>query len=649
MPGFDPDAYLAQPASGFDPDVYLKPDEQAPDQQVGPLRMISNAAGRGLWAIPGVFGLDRDTVAAAENAVTDPNKRGGELKDRFDYYRGLHRAESNRVDQQYPITSGLVRSVASLPGEAAAWMAAPEVKGAEALSALQKFLTYGSRLGFLGGASEYGSTANKDPVERAKGAAVAATVSGLTGGGMGAALPFPQALAPGLAPNADPNAIARTEAKAAADAAARASAEGGGAGASTLTEIQLRPPPKQPLIPKLMRDPKPIPEAQYLMDRGVQLTTGLMDPRSARAQTEIASQSLPVVGAKITQQRDAALHQAMDLVFNDARPPGSAALKLGGDINDKLETLARAWDDAYGSFKERAGEIYPAIHDGKGGVRLIGTQNQPGALDLAVGDRNILATANARRSVYDFVKGQFTKLAESKGALGRESVADLLDIRSTIRKEMRNQIRRQAKDGESELLGAAEQKITEAIESQLPEGLSSRLRALDGNYRAFKVAEEAVSRAGDSPKGVTPAQLSAAVRAIESSKAGYAQGNGALRDLSKSVRTVFDESISPPTGQRLLTLAPDWVNRLNAGTVYIRNSSAINAQGGKAAAGAASQAGSRLAQESEQGMRRAALLAAARSGRPGWAKSNDPLLRALMARWDVGALPAVADDEGTSR
>jgi hypothetical protein len=182
------DGFVAD--DGFEEDAPAKPN--AP----GVIEQGVNMIGRGAWALPGLAGLDHETVQAAIAALEDPQKRGGDVVSRFKAYKQGELERSRQVDKESPIVSGLVRGAASAPGEALTWALAPEVKLAQGAKLLEKAASFGPRLGLLSGASEYGSTASRDPAARAGGAAgvaAAGTVLGGLGAGM---LPNPAALAP---------------------------------------------------------------------------------------------------------------------------------------------------------------------------------------------------------------------------------------------------------------------------------------------------------------------------------------------------------------------------------------------------------------------------------------------------------------------
>jgi hypothetical protein len=657
-------ASTASPWDEFAPAESVEAAPGKPKLSAG--QKAGNMIGRGAWALPGIVGLDYETVAGGLDAAIGKGGEGGYL-DRAKRLRDSYRKGSEQVDAENPITSGLVRGLAAAPGEALAWSAGAPVKLGQGAGALTRALAYGPRAGTLAGATEYGSTSHKPTGERLGAAAVAGGAGAVLGGAMAAALPNPSVLAPKLHQQPGPgDALAASGAtsgsRSASRAAAASEAAGGDASAQNVTELTITPR-KRSLASRVLREPEPIPEAQYLRDRGVNLTKGMNDPNSGYAQTEIASQSLEGVGPRIRAQRKAALDQSMDLAFNVARPPGSKPLKLAGDINDKFGALDGAWDEAYSAVRKSAGAIYPAIHDGGKGIPLQSTKNTAGALDKAVQDPNVLASVDTRAQVKAFLDNQMTllpfkKRVEKHGMhaatyydrpdmLQSVDAEAVLQMRSNIRKLRRQAIRQQKYDA-AQLLDNADDAVTKAIESQVAPDVAGALRTLDGNYRTFKAVEEMVIRAGDAD-GVKPSQLSSALRSVESNRNAYAQGSGGeLRDLSKSIRRVFDESISPATGARLLSVAPKWAREGFIGpTIYLRNASQAGAKGGTAAAKAGASAGADAEAKAV-----AEMLRAAQPGRQtlkalGAPKSVSPAALALIEalRGPRFSLPAGAAEE----
>lgn len=633
---------MAEPSWDDLPDADTAAFDDLPDAPgISAGERALNMIGRGAWALPGLVGLDKETADAGLAALTDPNKLGGTVGDRFSRYRQGGYQRSARVDRDNPITSGLVRGVTAAPGEALVLLAAPQAKLAQGASAVQKALTYGPRVGTLAAASEYGSTGYKPVGERSAGAAGAGVAGTLLGGAGAASLPYPGRVFGMEGPSfVDDLVSAEQKSQAAASSAAQSSsAATGGQGSATAGTTVLIKPPKRTLVGRALGEPEPLPEATWLRERGAPLTRGLDNPNSPYGQVEIASQSLSHSGPILRQQRQRALEGAMEIGWTEARPPGVTETVPKGNINDRYNWLKGLWDRAYSEIRGQQEPIFPAI----GSQPLRSSEGKPGVFAEIVADPNEIWDDVARKQVAAFLDNQLTRLPKrDDGLTPRVDVGGLLKVRSEIKKQARLATKQNKMD-HAAMLDRAAQAVTESIESQASPETVAALRSLDSNYRSFKVMESAVDRAGDAPGGISPAQFEAAVAGTIPGTSTYAAGGGGnMRQLSKAVRTVFDESGSPPTGARLLTLAPPWLQEMTVGpTILLRNHLAANATGGSAAA--RSQAAA-LAQ-AMQGQGRVPMMSAVNPGMDARGLAMVEAMRALTGR--PGFAPAVADQESS--
>jgi hypothetical protein len=283
---------------------------------------------------------------------------------------------------------------------------------------------------------------------------------------------------------------------------------------------------------------------------------GQLNPRSAVGQIEEASTSLRAVGPAIASQRQAAKTAWQGVVLKKALPPGMKDLPKGS-LSDQLDAVYKGFEPAYAAVKGDL--VYPAIHMGGNGIPLQTLGKNVGAFDRAVGDPAVLADDATRGMVKRLLDNQLSLLPQRKGAVGQVPVENLLKMRSNIRDAVRGAVRQQRYDA-ADLLGNAEDAVTQAIESQVSPKTSAALRAADQQYRVYKIVEDAVSRAGDSPSGFQPSHLTASLKAATDKGAFARGGGGVLRDLSRTGSSVF-ESVTPPTGARLLAVGPlgEWV------------------------------------------------------------------------------------------
>jgi len=277
--------------------------------------------------------------------------------------------------------------------------------------------------------------------------------------------------------------------------------------------------------------------ARRLTQRGVELTPGQMNPEGSLAMVEEVLQGVPVIGTRIRQAREQGWAQTQNLIAKEAAPPGYTP-QPRNDANVMFRDLMEAYDDAYEVGKGYP--MLPVIRPDKGpDVPLTKALQVP---------RGAVGTDEGRAYAASVLTNELSSL---RGLGVKLQSDDLLDMRSRIRTEIRNLRKMQnAPVGAEGILESAEQKITAALDSQLPSGVKDQIRAIDAKYGNFKVVENALSRAKDRPEGFTPAQFSQAVREGTPSRMGYAAGGGRMRDISKAGADVFQPR-QPMTGRQL--------------------------------------------------------------------------------------------------
>lgn len=294
---------------------------------------------------------------------------------------------------------------------------------------------------------------------------------------------------------------------------------------------------------------RPTPQARRLMDSGVDLTPGQMNPNSAFGQLEEAATNVWGVGPMITRAREASLQGWQKAGRRAALPPGVKPTEANGSLESVYQRYEPAYDVAKG-FPTSPRIMRTAGSD----TPLASFPRVKGAFTRAAEDPNVFADDAARKKVDMWLQNKLTALpGAGKGGQTMDS-AELLKLRSEIRSQIRSAMSGKNPDeAAAALLGNAERSITEALESQLPKKATDALRATDKQYSQYKILEDATRRAGDQPQGMTPSQLSAAVKAATPAS-GYARGEGGpLRKLASAGKAVFDQR-TPPTGARLATL-----------------------------------------------------------------------------------------------
>lgn len=279
------------------------------------------------------------------------------------------------------------------------------------------------------------------------------------------------------------------------------------------------------------------PSARRLTQRNVELTPGQMNPEGSLAMVEEVLQGVPAIGTRIRQAREQGWAQTQNLIAKEAAPPGYTP-QPRNDANVMFRDLMEAYDDAYEVGKGYP--MLPVIRPDKGpDVPLTKALQVP---------RGAVGTDEGRAYAASVLTNELSSL---RGLGVKLQSDDLLDMRSRIRTEIRNLKKMQnAPVGAEGILESAEQKITAALDSQLPSGVKDKIRAIDAKYGNFKVVENALSRAKDRPEGFTPSQFSQAVREGTPSRMGYAAGGGRMRDISKAGADVFQPR-QPMTGRQL--------------------------------------------------------------------------------------------------
>lgn len=281
--------------------------------------------------------------------------------------------------------------------------------------------------------------------------------------------------------------------------------------------------------------------ARRLMQRGVELTPGQMNPKGAWAQIEEGLMAVPVIGPRIAEARAGGWRQTQNLIAQEAAPPG-VKLQPRNDPQVMFRDLQDAYDKAY-----EVGKGYPMMP-----VIMQTGQNIPLRQALQIGPRAVADDAS-RKYAQQFLNNELSFINKQGARLSSE---DLLGVRSRIRAEIRDLKKNpNAPFKAADLLENAEGQVSAALTSQLPPDVTTAIKAIDGKYGNFKVIEDALYRASDRPEGFTPAQFSQAVRSGTTSRAGYAGGGGRMRDLSGAAAEVFPTQ-QPMTGRQLATLAP---------------------------------------------------------------------------------------------
>lgn len=212
-------------------------------------------------------------------------------------------------------------------------------------------------------------------------------------------------------------------------------------------------------------------------------------------------------------------------------------------------------DQAFNSFRPlydqvRGAPVSPVLPASGGGVVPLRA-----ALRATVQDQSVMASRGDRRRVGAWLDNQLTAVLDRAGPEFTVDAGDLIQFRSAIRAEQRSAAR-QRDEVARKLLTSAEQRVTQALESQLQPEQAAVLQQADALYGRYKVVEDAVFRAGE--RELTPQMLSDAIRRSARSPGQFARGSGQdMRQLALAGRDPKDFIGRPEIAARVMRGADD--------------------------------------------------------------------------------------------
>lgn len=237
------------------------------------------------------------------------------------------------------------------------------------------------------------------------------------------------------------------------------------------------------------------------------------------------------------------------IVRQGVAPGAEPAVPDDAPVTRMMKEAYQTFDPAYRPFRDIpvSGNLDPSL-------RPDGDLPLPSALVSVADDPDSVVSEASRGAVRSFLKNQWSK-ADPKFENGNMTSGDLIEVRSGIRREIRN-LSGATDDtalGKRRLLENAEQMMTYALEQSLgPEDLQG-LRTIDSAYRRHKILQEAVAAAGDDPLGTE--HLSRAIANANRSDR-YAMGaDGDLRSYVhswRSIRPMMDAEDGPNQVRRMV-------------------------------------------------------------------------------------------------
>jgi hypothetical protein len=280
------------------------------------------------------------------------------------------------------------------------------------------------------------------------------------------------------------------------------------------------------------------PEARRLLDEGVDLTPGQMNPRGAVSQLEQGAERVPWAGAVVQDARKnlmpSATRRLFEKEFGDALPEGAR------------------FDDMVEVTQKKLGARYDDVRAAARDVKAGGGHELQREWAKAVNSPDILVSPEARAASGRWLAGQMDALK----ARGNVTAEDLLEVRSRLRAKIREAHESQADAAleRAQVLEAAEPALTAQINTALPEAARKLLHETDTLYSRFKPLERAgfksAHRSGGEPT------VSSLVGALKQ-QAGQSRwaGRGARnQQFLEDVRDAAETTLRP-TGATLLPTA----------------------------------------------------------------------------------------------
>jgi hypothetical protein len=252
------------------------------------------------------------------------------------------------------------------------------------------------------------------------------------------------------------------------------------------------------ILNKTLRGIRKTPEAQRLLDAGIDVTPGKAAANKTFAGLEAVAEVAPVLarGTKAAQRR--AGEQFNERVLQRALAPGQSVDDIGTAGVRQLkegfeEAYANAWSGATGLSNASRKEFVDTAVDA---MPTLGKKN-----------RNILKNI----------------MADFKALTANPTQESLKNFDKTLR----DRLSASRKDYDMrQLVGS----LRDSLRAGMPEGVATSLKAVDDKYPAFLTVQRASKNAAAEGGEFVPSQLMSAVKAIGGDSAGT--GQAALQDIA---------------------------------------------------------------------------------------------------------------------
>lgn len=316
---------------------------------------------------------------------------------------------------------------------------------------------------------------------------------------------------------------------------------GKGQGALLGTALGGALPAAGQMVSKMANGLSRTPAAQTLLDRGVSLTPGQMNPTGFSNRMEQALEGVPMVGDMVQNARSGAQKQYATAMVQDAMPPGTSLSGNAKDFNGMIDEAANGYNTAYDTAK--GFPIKPVIMNTTGPQTSLAQAFQSVAKAPRLG-----LDADTRQGLGTQLGDQLKEMTAAAVRSGKGLQSDdLIGLRSIIRQAGRDENGTTAASRATRAFwNDAGDKVTQVLNSQLPPGITQGLQATDAQYAKFAIMRDVAKSIKDTPGGPSPYQISNAIANATDSNA-YARGGGLNRDVSKAARDTFQSNV-PRTG-----------------------------------------------------------------------------------------------------
>jgi hypothetical protein len=276
---------------------------------------------------------------------------------------------------------------------------------------------------------------------------------------------------------------------------------------------------------RVARPTRPIPEAQRLLDQGVDLTPGQARPGGLMDVIEQSASGRLFPYAQ--SARAAAGEDVFRRAVRQSVPQGKASEVVGRNANELIASAEKVFDEGYDALRALPARVPDSFLN-----------------ELVEDLGNARGVPELLNSEAQWLARQFQR--------GVRSTDDLLDLRSMVRRRMREYARNPDvnSDDMRRALRLVETELSGRLEQVMGPAQRRALKSLDRAYSRFKVVEDAAVRSTDAPYP-TPHQFSMAVKQQTPSKGQYARGGGHFRDLAEAQAATIGKMNTPPTGMAL--------------------------------------------------------------------------------------------------